>query len=92
MSASAARVARIEARVDRQKKKVIERAATLAGRTFSEFVVSSAHAEATRVIEAHTRMNLSERDQAAFASALINPTIPTGRLAVAAARYKESRR
>ncbi len=91
MNASTAR-ARIEARVDRQQKKVIERAAALEGRTVTDFVVTSAQAEATRVIEAHTRMLLSERDQAVFVSALLSPTVPTGRLAKAAARYKQRAR
>ena len=89
--ASTARVARIEARVDRQQKKAIVRAAALEGRTVTDFVMTSARAAATRVIEAHTRMVLSARDQAAFVSALLNPTPPTGRLATAMARYKSSR-
>jgi len=88
MNRSAAR-ARIEARVDRQQKKAIEKAAALEGRTVTDFVVTSAQAEAVRVIEAHTRMILSERDQAVFVSALLSPTVPTGRLARAAARYKQ---
>lgn len=88
MNGSAAR-ARIEARLDRQQKKAIERAAALEGRTVTDFVVTSAQAEAARVIEAHTRMVLSERDQTAFVSALLNPAVPTGRLARAAARYKQ---
>ena len=88
MNGSAAR-ARIEARLDRQQKKAIEKAAALEGRTVTDFVVSSAQAEATRVIEAHTRMVLTERDQTAFVSALLSATVPTGRLAKAAARYKK---
>lgn len=91
MNARAAR-ARIEARVDHQQKKAIEKAAALAGRTVTDFVVTSAQAEATRVIEAHTRMILSERDQAAFVSALLSPVVPTGRLAKAAERYKQRTR
>lgn len=82
--------ARIEARVDRQRKKTIEKAAALEGRSVTDFVVTSALAEATRVIEAHTRMALTERDSAVFVEALLAPPVPSGRLAKAAARYRSA--
>jgi uncharacterized protein (DUF1778 family) len=35
-------------------------------------------------------MTLSERDQETFVAALLRPSVPTGRLAKAAERYKRS--
>jgi uncharacterized protein (DUF1778 family) len=86
--AASARQERLEARISREQKKLFQKAAELQGRTVTEFVVSSAQEAAMRAIEERTVMRLSERDREVFVSALLSPTVPTGRLAKAARRYK----
>jgi uncharacterized protein (DUF1778 family) len=88
--AASARQERLEARISREQKKLFQKAAELQGRTVTEFVVSSAQEAAMRAIEERTVMRLSERDREVFVSALLSPTVPTGRLAKAARRYKRS--
>jgi len=85
------RGARLEARVSRTQKSLLQRAAALSGRTLSEFVVASAQAAATKVIQDHDIIRLSQAEQTAFVRALLNPPAPSRRLRKAAAAYKKSR-
>jgi uncharacterized protein (DUF1778 family) len=82
------RTARLEARITAEQKAVLVRAATLAGRTLSEFVVASAQAAAAKVIQEHETLHLSRADQIAFVSALLDPPAPADRLRQAAADYR----
>jgi uncharacterized protein (DUF1778 family) len=82
--------ARLEARVTREQKEFIERAAELEGRSLTEFLVSSAHAAAKQVIREHEILTLSARDRAAFVDALLSPPAPNQRLRRAARRYRKS--
>ncbi len=88
---TAARSQRLEARVTPEQKKRLQQAADLQGQTVTAFVVSSAQEAAARTIQEHTIMTLSERDREVFVSALLTPTVPIGRLAKAARRYKRLR-
>lgn len=83
-----ARAARLEARITADQKAVLVRAATLAGRTLSEFVVASAQEAAAKVIQEHEAIRLSRADQIAFVSALLDPPEPAERLRQAAADYR----
>ncbi len=74
------------------RKKLIERAAALEGRSVTDFVVASAQAAAARVIEQHTMLALSEGDQQVFVSALLDTSVPRGRLARAAQRFRRRKR
>ena len=65
--------ARLEARISVEQKTVLQRAATLSGRTLSEFVVASAQDAASRVIQEHETIRLSRAEQIAFVSALLRP-------------------
>ncbi len=85
------RDARLEARVSRTQKSLLQRAAALSGRTLSEFVVASAQAAATKVIQDHDTITLSRAEQTAFVRALLKPPSPSQRLRLAAAAYKKSR-
>ena len=80
---------RLEARLTRDQKKHIERAAHIKGTSVSDFVVLSAADAALRTIREQEVMILSERDREAFAQALLNPPSPGRRLAAAATRYKK---
>lgn len=83
------RAERLEARISAEKKAVLKRAAELCGRTLSEFVVESAQAAAARVIQEHEAIRLSQAEQIAFVTALLNPAAPNDRLRSAAAKYRQ---
>ena len=87
-TADTARAARLEARITADQKAVLVRAAKLAGRTLSEFVVASAQEAAAKVIQEHESIRLSRADQIAFVSALLDPPAPAERLRQAAADYR----
>lgn len=83
------RAERLEARISGEKKAVLQHAAELSGCTLSEFVVESAQAAAMRVIQEHENIRLSQAEQIAFVSALLNPAAPNDRLRQAAANYRQ---
>ncbi len=83
------RVARLEARVTTDQKRMLQHAAALSGRTLSEFVVASAREAAAKVIQAHETIRLTREEQIAFVSALLNPPPPNARLRRAAAKYRQ---
>ena len=83
------RAERLEARISGEKKAVLQHAAELSGRTLSEFVVESAQAAAMRVIQEHENIRLSQAEQIAFVTALLNPAAPNDRLRQAAANYRQ---
>lgn len=82
------RDARLEARVTAEQKALLQRAATLSGRSLSEFIVASAQEAAVRLIEEHETIRLSRADQIAFVTALLDPPAPSERLRQAAADYR----
>jgi uncharacterized protein (DUF1778 family) len=83
------RAARLEARVTPDQKALLQQAATLSGRTLSEFVVASAQEAAARVIQEHETIRLSRAEQIAFVNALLKPRVPTARLRRAVAKYRQ---
>ena len=83
------RAERLEARISGEKKAVLQHAAELSGRTLSDFVVESAQAAAMRVIQEHENIRLSQAEQIAFVTALLNPAAPNDRLRQAAANYRQ---
>lgn len=83
------RAARLEARVTMDQKALLQQAATLSGRTLSEFVVVSAQEAAARVIQEHETIRLSRAEQVAFVNAVLKPRAPTARLRKAAAKYRQ---
>jgi uncharacterized protein (DUF1778 family) len=87
--AEKSRGARLEARISLEQKAVLQQAATLSGRTLSEFIVASAQEAASRVIQEHETIRLSRAEQMAFVTALLNPPAPNERLRQAAAAYRK---
>lgn len=69
---------------------MLQRAATLSGRTLSGFVVASAQEAADRVIQEHETIRLSCAEQVVFVSALLDPPAPNARLRKAAAAYRKT--
>ena len=81
---------RLEARVTREQKELIEHAAELEGRSITDFVVASAQSAARQVIQDHESLKLTARDREVFVQALLNPPQPTDKLRQAVRRYKEA--
>jgi uncharacterized protein (DUF1778 family) len=87
VKAEETRVERVQFRVDRPTKRLIERAAALSNMTVSGFVVASALSEASRLVAERERLTLSERDWAVFAEALAKPPQPSAALKAAFAEH-----
>lgn len=86
------RAERVEARVTREQKQLLERAAALEGRSLTDFVIASAQSAAAEAIARHELLQLSPRDQAVFIRALLKPPAPNRALRAAAARYRVDRK
>ena len=91
-NSATARTDRLEARIPGDLKAIMVRAAALQGQTLTDFVVASASETARRVIRESEVLQLSERDQIAFAQALLNPPEPSERMKAAARRYLDESR
>lgn len=83
-----AKADRIEARLSRETKLIIEHAARLAGVSASDFVITHAHEAARSVISEHERWRLDRLQSEAFVDALLNPLEPNEALRRAAERHK----
>ncbi len=81
--------ARFDTRLPIETKEIIERAAAIKGfKSVSEFVIHFSSEAALSIIERHNRVLASDRDQAIFFDALLNPPAPDKTLVEAAKRYK----
>ncbi|UFP96765.1 DUF1778 domain-containing protein [Gloeobacter morelensis] len=81
---------RLEVRVSGDGKALIAQAAQLEGRTVSDFVVASALEAASRTIQEHGLLYLSQQDQQVFVEAILNPPEPNDELRQAAKEYQRS--
>jgi len=84
----ARKLERLEARVTREQKRIIERAAELRGTTVTEFVVVSAQQAATKTIKDFETLSLRGEAREVFVNALLNPPGPNAAAKAAARRYK----
>ncbi|HWB14944.1 MAG TPA: DUF1778 domain-containing protein [Vicinamibacterales bacterium] len=82
------KVYRIDAPMDEDQKRLIQRAADLEGRTMVDFVLHSAKVAAERTIQERAMMTLSARDTKVFVAAVLNPATPSTALRAAARDYK----
>jgi uncharacterized protein (DUF1778 family) len=83
-----ARDERLEARVSRDQKALLQRAARLQGRSLTDFLVSSAQEAALRTIRDFEIIRLSAEDSRAFADALLHPKRPAAALRAAMRRHR----
>lgn len=67
---------RLEARVTREQKELLQRAAGLTGRSLTDFIVASAQRAAEETIRTHQVISLSARDSATFVRSLMEPPDP----------------
>jgi len=89
---SALKHERMHLRLDRVAKRKIERAAAYAGKTTSDFVLSSVVDAADRILAQHETVTLSERDWDAFRDALMDPPPLTPAMRKAIKRYQSRSR
>lgn len=80
---------RLDFRLNRQLKKLIERAAALRGQSVTDFATSTLVETAQRVIREHTTIILSDRDRDLFLAMLDADTQPNEALKKAAKRFKD---
>jgi len=79
---------RLETRPTVEQKILVQRAATLQGRSLTDFMLTSVQQAAEQTIREHDVITLSARDSAAFMDALLHPQPAGRRLREAATRYK----
>jgi len=79
----AVRSTRLETRVTPETKALLQRAASIHGRSLSDFVLACARQEAERTIREHDVIALSVRDSQRFAELVLNPAEPNERLRAA---------
>lgn len=80
--------ARLEARVTKDQKRLIERAARLNGTSVTDFLVASAQKAAADTVRDFEILTLSREDQERFVKAILNPPQPNDALKAGAARHK----
>jgi uncharacterized protein (DUF1778 family) len=83
---------RLEARLSREQKELLQWAADLEGRSLTDFVVSHAQNAALQTISEHTVIKLSRADSIAFVESWQSPSEleEDAPLARAISRYKQS--
>lgn len=79
---------RIDARVSKETKELLEHAAALTDVTLSAFVISSAIHRARQVVAEHEQWRLNRKDSRTFVDALLNPPAPNEALQAAANRRR----
>jgi uncharacterized protein (DUF1778 family) len=80
---------RLDARVTREEKELIETAANLRGTSASDFVRMATKEAAMQIIREHEVLTLNEKAKRVFVEALLNPPKPNERAIAAARRLKE---
>ena len=83
------RTERLDARVTKDEKRVIETAADLRGLTVTDLMRTVLTDAAARIIRESEVLVLSARSRAAFVDALMNPPMPSARMLAAAQRYRQ---
>ena len=84
------RGARLEARISHTQKALFQRAAAyLSGRSLSEFVVATVQEVATKAVQDHEAIRLSQAEQTAFVKELLNPPEPSAKLRQTYQTYKQ---
>jgi uncharacterized protein (DUF1778 family) len=87
--ATAARTERLDARLSREEKEMIETAANLRGTSFSDFVRMVTKEAALKTIREHEVLTLSGESRRIFVEALLNPPKPNAKLIAAARRLRQ---
>jgi uncharacterized protein (DUF1778 family) len=87
-TASKTKSFRFDARLNKEQKLLIQRAADLEGRSMTDFVLHSAELAAERTIERRATLVLTARETETFVDALLKPASPGPVLRRAARDYQ----
>ena len=88
-SAGAKRDERLDARLTREEKELVETAASLRGTSSSDFVRMAIKEAALNTIRDFETLTLAEKSRKVFVEALLNPPKPNERAKAAARRFKQ---
>src|SRR5258708_911861 len=80
---------RLEARVSSATKREIKRAASLTGRSITDFVLQAVERAARETIREHQVMKLTSEQSRLFVEALLSPPPPNAKLKDAFARHRK---
>lgn len=80
---------RIATRVTAEQKALIVKAASMRGRTITEFMVESAQVAAEATVKQAHLIELDARNQSRFAKALLNPSSANDALQAVAKEYDQ---
>lgn len=81
--------ARLEARISRDLKETLERAAAVTGHpTLTSFMIHTLQTSARQVIAEHQRAKLTAAESTNFVKALLTPAAPNAALRAAFGRYQ----
>ena len=79
---------RLEARLNKQQKELIQHAADLAGRSLTDFVLSASQEAANKIIREHEVITLTAKESVNFVNILMDPPEPNLSLQKAAKRHR----
>jgi uncharacterized protein (DUF1778 family) len=79
---------RLDARLTREEKELVEAAASLHGTSSSDFVRMAIKQAALNTIRDYEQLSLAEKSRQIFVEALLNPPKPNQKLRAAARRWK----
>ena len=82
---------RVSARIPREARKLLEKAAALSGATLNQFIVQAAVKEAQALLSREQTIVLTAADTARFFAALERPPAPNATLRKAARAYRRSK-
>jgi uncharacterized protein (DUF1778 family) len=88
-TATVMRDERLEARVTREEKEMMETAASLSGASTSDFIRMATRQTALNTIREQEVLTLNEAAKRAFVEALLHPPKPDEKAVAAARRLKE---
>lgn len=88
-STGAKRDERLDARLTREEKELVETAATLRGTSSSDFVRMAIKEAALNTIRDYELLTLAEHSRKVFVEALLNPPKPNAKARAAARRFKQ---
>jgi len=82
---------RLDVRLSREKKELIEQAAAASGQSLTDFTVRTLYRRARKVLRDEQVIVLNDQDRDAFLAALNNPPPPSEKLVCAARRWQQAR-
>jgi len=89
MGAAGLRTERLDARLTREEKEIIETAASLRGTSASDFIRMALKEAALSTIREYESLTLAQQTREVFVEALLNPARPNDKAIAAVKRLRE---